>query len=289
MAGDDLCWGRREHVDAGGVRVHVEAAGPETARPVLACLHGFASGTFTWAGLAAELVGDHRLVAWDRPPFGRSDRPPPRGGDADPYRLGAELARTRLLVDRLAGPQPVVLIGHSAGALLAVQVALAGAVPVAGLALIAPAVTGGPPGAVRAASRLPGSAVLGAAAVRAGALGAAALLRRTARHATPLTEATAAEAGRCLRRPGTAEALWHLTRTWQDPDVLRRLGEVEVPSVVVGGVDDRIVSADAHRAVGAGLGAEVHLLEGAGHAPHEQRPDAVADVVRRFVADLAGR
>jgi len=63
MAGDDLCWGRREHVDAGGVRVHVEAAGPETARPVLACLHGFASGTFTWAGLAAELVGDHRPAA----------------------------------------------------------------------------------------------------------------------------------------------------------------------------------------------------------------------------------
>lgn len=284
----DLGWGRPERVDVGGVGIHVETAGPDGACPMLALLHGFASGTFTWAGVAAHL-GDHRLVAWDRPPFGRSDRPVPRPGADDPYGTGVELARTATLVERVAGPVPVVLVGHSAGALLAVQVALARRVPLAGLVLVAPAVDEGPPPTVRAVGRLPGAALVATSLVRVGALGAATFLRRTTRHPTPLTEATAAAAGRALRRPGTAAALWHLTATWEPPAVLDRLGEVDVPAVVIGGVDDRIVSTPAHRAVAEGLGADLHLLEGAGHAPHEQRPDEVAGIIRRFVAGLGAR
>lgn len=284
----DLRWGRRERVDVDGVGIHVESAGPEGGAPPLALLHGFASGTFTWAGVAAHLA-DHRLVAWDRPPFGRSDRPVPTRAREDPYGVPADMARTAALLARLGGDGPAVLVGHSAGSLLALQVALAGAAPVAGLVLIAPAVDVGPPPTVRAVGRLPGSALLGASLVRIGARGAATYLRRTTRHATPLTEATAAEAGRCLRRPGTAAALWHLTSTWQPPGVLGRLDEVDVPAVVIGGIDDRIVGAPAHRRVAEGLGADLHLLEGAGHAPHEQRPDEVADIIRRFVASLGGR
>src|SRR5690606_19361159 len=106
------------------------------------------------------------------------------------------------------------------------------------------------------------------------------------RHGTPLTDATAAETGRCLRAPGTAEALWHLTTTWQPPRVVDRLGEVAVPAVVIGGIDDRIVSVEAHRAAAEGLGAELHLLEGAGHAPHEQQPGVVARLIRDFVDGL---
>ena len=283
----DLRWGRPERVDVGGVGIHVESAGPEGARPPLALLHGFGSGTFTWAGVAAHLT-DHRLVAWDRPPFGRSDRPDPAGPE-DPYGPEAELARAARLVERAGAGAAVVLVGHSAGSLLAVQVALSGRVPVAGLVLVSPALEDGPPPTVRAVSRLPGSALLGASLVRVGAMGAATYLRRTTRHPTPLTEATAAEAGRCLRLPGTAAALWHLTSSWQPPGVLERLGEVDVPAVVVGGVDDRIVSAPAHRTVAEGLGADLRLLEGAGHAPHEQRPDEVAGIIRGFVAALGGR
>jgi len=287
--GSDLVWGQREVVDVDGVGIHVEHAGPAAPGPAIVGLHGFASGTFTWAGVAPALAAHRRVVAWDRPPFGRSDRPPPGRGADDPYRLDAELARTRALVERCAGDAPVVLVGHSAGSLLAVQVALARVVPVAGLVLVAPAVEGGPPAAVRTAARLPGTALLATSALRVGALGATALLRRMTTHGTPLTEATAVETGRCLRRPGTAAALWHLSTTWAPPAVLGRLGEVDVPSIVIGGADDRIVSADAHRAVAEGLDAELHLLDGAGHAPHEQRPDEVAALVERFVEALGGR
>jgi pimeloyl-ACP methyl ester carboxylesterase len=290
VAGYDLRWGSRELVDVDGVNVHVEVVGPTDGDgPVLACLHGFASGTFTWAGMVRALPDRRRVLAWDRPPFGRSDRPRPRAGAEDPYRLGAELGRTSAVLGRFAPDRPLVLVGHSAGSLLAVQVALARAAPVAGLVLIAPAVGEGPPPAVLAAGRLPGAAVVARSLLRLGSLGTTAFLRRTTRHPTSLTEATAVETGRCLRRPGTAEALWHLASTWTSSDVISRLGDVGLPATVIGGADDRIISAASHRAVADGLGAELHLLAGAGHAPHEQRPEEVARLVERFVGDLDGR
>lgn len=285
MGAIDLRWGRRELVEVGGVRIHVETAGPAQGA-TLVCLHGFASGTFTWAGIAEALAGDVRLVAWDRPPFGRSDRPPPRSGADDPYGVPAELARTAALVEMLAGQAPVVLVGHSAGALVAVQAALAGSVRASGLVLLAPAVDGGPPALVHRLAGLPGSGLVAASLLRVALLGATGFLRRSVQHPTPLTEATAAETGRTLRRPGTAEALWHLTTTWEPPAVLDRLTEIALPAAVVAGIDDRIVPVDAQRTVAEALGADLHIVEGAGHAPHEQQPAVVADVIRTLVGSI---
>lgn len=286
MAPVELAWGDRQHHRVDGVDIHVELAGPEDAATV-ACLHGFASGTFTWAGIAPILRDELRVLAWDRPPFGRSERLQPVRGTRDPYRLEAELARTATLLATTSDPdRPCVLVGHSAGSLLALQIALARTTRVDGLVLIAPAVDGGPPPAVRAAARVPGSGLVAASVLRVGMLGASTVLRRSTRHGTPLTEATAMETGRTLRRSGTAAALWHLTSTWEPPAVVGRLAEVDVPAIVIGGLDDRIVSVDQHRTAAEGLGAELHLVDGAGHAPHEQRPDLVAGLIRDFVRTL---
>lgn len=285
MGAVELGWGDCERVDVGGVGIHVESTGPAGA-PVLACLHGFASGTFTWAGIAPTLRDELRVVAWDRPPFGRSDRPAPTQGPDDPYALAADLRRSAQVIEQLTTGAPRrVLVGHSAGALLALQLVLDGAVQVDGLVLIAPAIDGGPPPTVRAVAQLPGSGLVAASLLRVGIRGAGAFLRRSTRHRTPLSDATAAETARTLRRPGTAEALWHLTTTWQPPRVLDRLPEVPVPAVVVGGIEDRIVTLEQHRAAADGLGAELHLLERAGHAPHEQQPALVAGIIRDFVAE----
>lgn len=286
MGAVELAWGDQADITVDGTSIHVETAGPPGAA-TLVCLHGFASGTFTWAGVAPELRDDLRVVAWDRPPFGRSGRPSPRPGPDDPYGRDADLHRSAQLVERLAPePGPRVLVGHSAGALLAIQLVLAGTVRVDGLVLIAPAIDAEPPLTVRAVAGLPGSGLVAATMLRVGIGGAAAFLRRSTRHRTPLTDATAAETGRTLRRPGTAEALWHLTTTWERPHVADRLSEVDQPAVVIGGINDRIVSLEQHRAAAAGLGAELHLVEDAGHAPHEQRPELVATYIRDFVATL---
>lgn len=284
----ELQWGERTTRTVGGVDVHVEHL-PGPRGVLVAGLHGFASGTFTWAGIASGLSTHASVVAWDRPPFGRSGRPVPTAGPDDPYSPAAEIARSTALTETsLAslGADRLVLVGHSAGALVAVQLVHAARLPVAGVVLLAPALAGEPPAFVRRLASAPGAGRLGRAALGMALRGAGPALRAMSRHPSPLIEATAAETAALLRRPGTARALWHLTATWQPPAILDDLGPFAVPTMVIGGGDDRISPPAPTAALAERLGAELHLLDSVGHAPQEQVPDLVGPLIETFLADL---
>lgn len=286
----DLVWGTRDDLDVDGVRVHVEQRSPpgeEGGAPVIAGLHGFASGTFTWAGVAPVWAERWRVVAWDRPPFGRSERPRIRRGSPDPYAAPIVLGQAASVLDRVAPGAPVVLVGHSAGTVVAAALAGARVVDVAGVVLVAPALDGAPPPLVRRLASLPGSSVIGSTGLRLAVLGAEPALRRIGRHRTALLDATAAETARTLRRPGTAEGLWHLTSTWTPPPPIDSLEPLGVPTMVIGGAEDRISTPASTESVARRLGAELHVLDGVGHAPQEQVPDVVASLVTDFVESLA--
>jgi pimeloyl-ACP methyl ester carboxylesterase len=89
-------------------------------------LHGFGASAFTWRHLTGPLAVRHRVEVLDRPLASRDE----------------QVAATLGQLDRLEMDRPV-LIGHSAGAEIAVALALAEPARVGGLVLIAPVV--GPP------------------------------------------------------------------------------------------------------------------------------------------------
>ncbi len=76
---------------------------------------------------------------------------------------------------------------------------------------------------------------------------------------------------------------WEAMRDW---DAFDRLGEVAVPVLVLHGSEDRLMHPDNARLLAAGIpGAELAIIEGAGHAYHleraEESDEAVLDFVRR--------
>lgn len=286
----ELRWGERVAIDAAGVSIHAERAGPaadDGAGPVIVGLHGFASGTFTWAGVAPRWAARWPTIAWDRPPFGRSERPSVRRGQPDPYAEPAVLDQAEAVLRALAPDRPVVLVGHSAGTVVANALARREVADIAGVVLLAPALDGEPPAIVRRLASLPGASAIGSRALRVAVRGAAPAIRRAGRHRTPLLDATAAETARTLRLPGTAEALWHLTSTWSPPPPIDSLEPLGCPTLVIGGADDRISSLASTEVVAERLGGALHVLDGVGHAAHEQVPDVVADLVAGFVAEFA--
>ncbi|MDX2201225.1 MAG: alpha/beta hydrolase [Hyphomicrobiaceae bacterium] len=95
-------------------------------------LHGNGSmvSDFLSSKVVARLVGRHRVVAFDRPGFGYSDRP--RGQTWGPF----EQARLFLRAFELLGIERPILVGHSWGALVALAAAMEAGRELAGLVLL---------------------------------------------------------------------------------------------------------------------------------------------------------
>jgi pimeloyl-ACP methyl ester carboxylesterase len=96
------------HELEGGVRVHLAAAGPPDAPPVLA-LHGFPQHWWIWRDVIAELAGEVRMLCPDLRGLGWSGWPP--DGDFAKERLAADALA---LLDAL-GVERVRLVGHDWG------------------------------------------------------------------------------------------------------------------------------------------------------------------------------
>lgn len=69
-----------------------------------------------------------------------------------------------------------------------------------------------------------------------------------------------------------------------DPKLLRRLSRVNLPTQVVWGESDRVVSPEYGRAFQRAIpGSRFDLVPGAGHYPHWERPDTLARIVTSFL------
>ena len=104
-------------VTVDGLRVHDLESG-EGAPVVL--LHGnlLSAEDFLSSGLMASLSSQHRVIAIDRPGFGYSERPSGREWSAK-----TQASHVQRLLEVLQVRQPIV-VGHSWGALVALELAL---------------------------------------------------------------------------------------------------------------------------------------------------------------------
>ncbi|KAG7667190.1 hypothetical protein Ndes2526B_g04304 [Nannochloris sp. 'desiccata'] len=134
---------------AGGLRLHYKerrSTSNSPTKPTILLLHGFNGSTFSWRAnidAIADATGC-RVLAVDRPPFGLSDRPLEWGKshpiDFNPYELDGSVRLMEMFLDALKIDGPVIPIGHSAGALVALEISRRRPRQVTSLGLIAPAV-----------------------------------------------------------------------------------------------------------------------------------------------------
>ena len=276
----------------GGHRLHVEELAPGGDggdRPAIVLLHGFGASSATWEPMTAALIAaapGHRIVAFDRLGFGRSDRPTrPAAGwpdQASPYRPSAAGAHTVTVLDRL-GIERAVLVGHSAGTVASVLVALDAPDRVAALGLIAPALlTDGPPRLVAAAFGVPGAAVVAPWVLgRTVAPLLASGLRRAWHDPRRVTDEVVERYRAPLRTPGWEQALVEMTRSVERLRLGARLGAVTAPAVVITGASDRLVPVAQARRVERLLGGPSSLVvvPDAGHLVNEEQPDRVVEAL----------
>jgi pimeloyl-ACP methyl ester carboxylesterase len=117
------------------VTLHHRVTG--TGMPLL-LIHGTGATTDVWRAVTPVLSRSHQVIAYDRRGHGRSPGPPPAGRDA--HGLHAEDAVE--LLRRVAAHEPALVVGASAGGIIALELATRHPERVRSLVLIEPPLWG---------------------------------------------------------------------------------------------------------------------------------------------------
>jgi pimeloyl-ACP methyl ester carboxylesterase len=268
-------------VDVDGARLHVLETGPAGAPPVL-LIHGALANLRELAGPLAPLAADYRLIAYDRPGLGFSQRL--RGAET----LAAQ-ARAAAGVLAAAGAGPALIVGHSLGCAVALRLALDRPDLVRGMVLIAPA-THPYPGpnawwARLAAAPIVGPLFCGLIVPLVGPLaGRGGVASNFAPAPAPKQYWREAGVGLAFRPDAFRASARDVVATRREFAAQAPLyGDILAPAIVVASDRDRVASTRTHaRPLAFDLAAgELVTAPGAGHMPHRLRADLVLAAVRR--------
>jgi pimeloyl-ACP methyl ester carboxylesterase len=286
--------------DAGRVKLHYIEAG--SGKPPIVLLHGLGSTVTKWRDALPIIATRRRAIAVDLPGFGRSDAP--RGH----YTFGFLAGGIKAFLDSIAVDR-CVLVGNSLGGITAMWLAAAWPERVAGLVLVDPALPL-PPGARpdvqtilrMAVASLPGvgeALYAGFMKLRSADWQVADGLRRNVADATRVSpetlrlmheEAERRRSDSHLRAPllsAQRNLLWMLSA--RRADVERVAVSLQVPTLLVWGSEDVLVPlAVGEHWVGKIPGAELVVIEGAGHNPQIEVPDRFSEIVLAFAERLSG-
>jgi pimeloyl-ACP methyl ester carboxylesterase len=268
-------------IEVDGVRLHYLERG---SGPLVVLLHGNGTMLQDWlaSGVFDALAETHRVIAFDRPGFGHSERPRTT--------VWTPAAQARLIAAALAakGYSEATIVGHSFGTMVAVELGLNHPEIAASLVLIGgyyypsirvDALVAAPPAVpvVGDAIRYTVSPLLGAAMKKPfeaqvfAPAPVSAGWEKDFPFAMTLrpSQIRAAAAEAALMMPAAAS-------------LAPRLGGLTLPVTIVAGRGDKVVSPSdqSERLAGALAGSELLIVEGAGHMVHHTAPDAVTSAIR---------
>lgn len=272
---------RGEFVDVGGVRLYYYAAGTRGGGDPIVLIHGFGTSSLLWRGLIPLLPTGRRIVAADLLGYGRSDRPYNSGLSS-----GAHADRLRGLLAELRIAR-ACFVGHDLGATVAHRFSRAWPALVSQLCLVDP-----PTSRHWAASA---SVSAGAAAMFGGPLSAFARgrirarmvsgyvnrevgARSCARYLKPFADAAG---GVVLARHARALR----TERFSDNGTPAELAMKQdaIPTVVVSGGANPLVSVRRAAELASSTGAEFHEIDGMGHFSPEEAPTRLSEIVRSLL------
>jgi magnesium chelatase accessory protein len=247
------------------------------AGPVVLLLHGTGASTHSWRALAPMLAERFRVIALDLPGHGFTQSPPREFMSL----FGMALAVNSLL--RQLATAPAIVIGHSAGAAVAVRMSIDG--------LVAPRLIVGVNAALLPLRGIAGHVFSPLAKVLARIPLVPRLFARRAFDRSTI-ESMLAATGSSIDREGV-DFYWKLAQSpshiaaafammaeWDLPYLEKDLRKLKTPLVLLAAANDKsIAPSDAERVRSLLPQTTVVPIEELGHLAHEERPDLVAGLV----------
>lgn len=257
-------------------RWHAQVIG---AGPDILLLHGAGASSHSWSALIPDLSRDHRVIALDLPGHGWTRSPKGRA------RLG-DVARDIAGLCQQQGWSPRLVIGHSAGGAVSLELARQGLISPAHLVVINGALenfqgTAGWlfPVMAKMLALNPFTGLL----IAQGGRGVSQVRTILTSAGTTLDEAGLARYAHLIGRRTHVDGTLAMMAQWSLDALNAALPSITTPTLFIHGEKDGAVPVRvAEHAAQIMPHAALTILPGIGHLAHEEAPDRVLAEIRRF-------
>lgn len=272
-------------IEINGVDVHYKEAGSGERMFIL--LHPFGGSTYSWREVMNDFAPYGRVIAYDRPAFGITERPMPEDWDSNPYGMKANVEILRELLDAF-GVDKAVLVGNSAGGGVAVAFALEYPERVDELILVAPGVGGGYgpqfPAWALPVMWTPQLRHVGPLLVRDYQESLPRTVEREWFDQSKLTAEIRETHLQVLKIKNWDRAFYELTFAPAYPELRPLLPQLTVPALIVAGQEDRLIRSWYMEAISTEIPeATLKLIPSCGHVPQEECPTEFMEVVLKYL------
>lgn len=259
-------------------RWHVQVTGEG---PDILLLHGAGASAHSWAPLVPLLADRHRVIALDLPGHGWTRSPRGRA------RLGDVAADIAALCAQ-EGWAPRLVIGHSAGGAVSLEIAHQGRLRPERLVVVNGALENfrGAAGwlfpvMAKMLALNPFTGLL----ISQGSRSVSQVRSILSNAGTELSDEGLARYARLIQRRAHVDGTLAMMAQWSLDDLNRALPTITTPTLFIHGERDGAVALRvAERAAQAMPNARLIALPDVGHIAHEEVPERVADEILRFAA-----
>jgi pimeloyl-ACP methyl ester carboxylesterase len=274
-------------IEVNHVTIHYKEMG--TGETTFILLHGFGASVYSWREVMDDFAQRGRVIAYDRPAFGLTERPMPEDWAENPYGMKANVELLRGLMDAL-NIEKAVLVGNSAGGGLAVAFGLEYPDRVDSLVLVDPGVGGGRgpqfPAWALPLMWTPQMRHVGQLMMRDYQESLPQTIQREWFDQTKLTEEIKQEPLKIFKIQNWDRAFYELTFAPAYPELRPLLPQLTVPVFIVAGAEDRLIRSWYFEAVSTEIpSASLSLIPNCGHVPQEECPDEFMKEVVNYLQD----
>ena len=277
---EEIAFPESKFIEVCGLKVHyIETRGDKN----VVLLHGFGASTFSWRYVLKSDL-NVRMVAFDRPGFGLTERKDPEELPCNPYSPEGAAELTLELMDKL-GIEEAVLVGHSAGAGVALLVSIKAPERVEKLVLVAPAWEAREQGTLqRFLFLLPWTEKYFPLVFRFSVGRLEDVLENAWYNQSKLTPEVWEGYKWPLKAKDWDRGLFWVTKYGEYPDITEELKTLDTPTLIVHCREDRIVPLESGERLHELLpNSKLVIMEGCGHLPHEEKPEEFLEILEEFL------
>jgi len=250
----------------------------------LILLHGFGSHTYTWDKVIKELGENYHLIAFDRPSFGLTERS--FENEENIYTTDYQIDLIKKIME-IKGIEKATLVGNSAGGTISLNFYFKYPNMVENLILVDAAVYigGGSPSFIKPLLYLPQINYLGPEITSILLNNNGDDFIETAFYdKEKVTEDVLREYKRPTLVKGYKKAFWEFIKGSNSYEIVKKLDEIKVPTLVITGDNDVIVPTEQSIKLSKNINnSELVILEKTGHLPQEENPVEFTQAVERFL------